>query len=112
MVSMTQRNFVAAAGRRLRAQRRDRLRPGPARPDRALGTGRGSADRPGKQGREGAEGPSGAAEIGGLEGEVEDLRGRVEEGEELEGRVEDLEAEISGLSGSRSALCEELELPC
>lgn len=111
MVSMTQRNFVLllvgvcvlsaaiGSGLALLAQ------TGPSGPAGARGPA-------GKQGREGAEGPSGAAEIGGLEGEVEDLRGRVEEGEELEGRVEDLEAEISGLSGSRSALCEELELPC
>jgi hypothetical protein len=99
MVSMTQRNFVLllvgvcvlsaaiGSGLALLAQ------TGPSGPAGARGAA-------GKQGPEGPEGPSGAAEVGGLEGE------------ELEGRVEDLEAEISGLSGSRSALCEELELPC
>lgn len=111
MVSMTQRNFILlvvgvcilsaaiGSGLALLAQ---------TGPSGAAGP-RGPA---GKQGPAGPEGPSGAAEVGGLEEEVEELRGRVEETEGLEGRLEDLEDEISGLSGPTSELCEELELPC
>lgn len=111
MVSMTQRNFVLlvvgvcilsaaiGSGLALLAQ---------TGPSGAAGP-RGPA---GKRGPAGPEGPSGAAEVGGLEEEVRELRGRVEESEELEGRVEELEREVSGLSGPTSELCEELELPC
>jgi hypothetical protein len=111
MVSMTQRNFVllvvgvcilsAAIGSGLALLAE-------TGPSGAAGP-RGPA---GKQGPAGPEGPSGAAEVAGLEGEVEELRGRVEESEELAGRVGDLEDEISGLAGPTSELCEELELPC
>jgi hypothetical protein len=70
----------------------------------------------GPAGPEGPEGPSGAAEIGGLEGEVEDLRGRVEDAEETQGRLEDLEEELGELSGGvpsgGSELCEELGIDC
>jgi hypothetical protein len=67
----------------------------------------------GPRGPEGSEGPSGAAEIGGLEAEVEELRGRVEDSEELEGRLEDLEAEVAGIEGfTPEQLCEEFELSC
>jgi hypothetical protein len=111
MVSMTQRNFVLllvgvcvlsaaiGSGLALLAQ------TGPSGPAGARGPA-------GKQGPEGPQGPSGAAEIGGLEEEVEDLRGRVEQSEDVEERLEDLEAELSEFSGPDSALCEELELPC
>jgi hypothetical protein len=111
MVSMTQRNFILlvvgvcvlsagiGSGLALLAQ---------TGPSGAAGP-RGPA---GKQGPPGREGPSGAAEVGGLEEEVEELRGRVEESEELAGRLDQLENEISDLSGPTSELCEELELPC
>lgn len=72
----------------------------------------------GKRGPAGARGPRGPAgesaapQVEGLEAEVEELRGRVEGSEELEGRVEELEAEISGLGGPSSALCEEFGIFC
>lgn len=70
----------------------------------------------GPAGPEGKEGPSGAAEIGGLEGDVEELRGRVEEAEETQGRLEDLEEEIGEISGGipsgGSELCEEFGVNC
>lgn len=70
----------------------------------------------GPAGPEGAEGPSGAAEIGGLEAEVEELRGQVEGAEETQGRLEELEEEVGnlsgGLPGSRSELCEEFGVEC
>jgi len=71
----------------------------------------------GPAGPEGAEGPSGAAEIGGLQGEVEDLRGRVEDAEETQGRLEDLEGELGELSGGGPSsgaeeLCEEFGIDC
>jgi hypothetical protein len=67
----------------------------------------------GPQGPEGPEGPSGAAEIGGLEAEVEDLRGKAEDAEELEGRIEDLESEVAGIEGfTPEQLCDEFELSC
>jgi hypothetical protein len=76
----------------------------------------GKQGKRGPAGPEGAEGPSGAAEIGGLESEVEDLDGRVEEFEETQSRLEDLEEEVGSLSGglpSNSAeLCEELGIEC
>jgi hypothetical protein len=73
---------------------------------------RGSAGPRGEKGAEGPEGASGAAEIGGLEAEVEDLRGRLEQSEELEGRLEDLESEVAGIEGVTSELCEEIDLFC
>ena len=70
----------------------------------------------GPAGQEGPEGPSGAAEIGGLEAEVEDLRGEVEDGQETQDRLEALEEEVGDLSGglpsTGSELCEELEIDC
>jgi hypothetical protein len=71
----------------------------------------------GPAGHEGPEGPSGAAAIGGLEGEVEDLRGRVEDGEETQSRLEDLEGELGDLSGggvpsTGEELCEEFGVDC
>jgi hypothetical protein len=111
MVSMSQRNLVLllvgvcvlsaaiGSGLALLAQTGP---SGPAGP-------RGPA---GRQGPEGQEGPSGAAEVAGLEEEIEDLRGRVEASEDVENRLETLEAELSEFSGPNSALCEELELPC
>ena len=78
----------------------------------------GPAGTPGKQGPagpegpEGPEGPSGAAEIEGLEAEVEELRGQVEESEEVGGRLDELESEVSGLGGVTDELCEELDFFC
>jgi hypothetical protein len=70
----------------------------------------------GPAGPEGPAGPSGAAEIGGLEGEVEDLRGRVEAAEDTQGRLEELEEEVGDLSGgvpsAGSELCEEFGVDC
>jgi hypothetical protein len=70
----------------------------------------------GPVGREGPEGPSGAAEIGGLESEVEELRGQVEAAEETQGRLEELEEEVGNLSGGfpggRSEFCEEFGVEC
>jgi hypothetical protein len=66
----------------------------------------------GPQGPEGAEGPSGAAEIGGLESEVEELRAEVEQSGELEGRLEDVESGLSGIEGATSEVCEELDFFC
>lgn len=62
----------------------------------------------GPEGPEGAEGPSGAEEIGGLEAEVEELRGEVEAAEGLESRVDELESELSGLGGVAEELCGEV----
>jgi hypothetical protein len=111
MVSMTQRNFILllvgvcvlsaaiGSGLALLAQ------TGPSGAQGARGPA-------GPRGAQGPEGPSGAAEVEGLEAEVQELRGEVEESGELSGRVQSLEDEISGLSGSGSEICEELELPC
>jgi hypothetical protein len=67
----------------------------------------------GPAGPRGAEGPSGAAEIGGLEAEVEELRGEVETANETAERVEDLEEGISGgLPSTGSELCEEFGIDC
>jgi hypothetical protein len=113
MVSMTQRNFILllvgvcvlsagiGSGLALLAQ------TGPSGAEGARGPA-------GPRGPQGPEGPSGAAEVEGLEAEVQELRGEVENSGELEGRLESLEDEISGLSGSGSPseICEELELPC
>ncbi len=74
----------------------------------------GPAGPRGAEGPAGPEGPSGAAEVEGLEAEVEELRGQIEESDsgELEGRLEELEDEVSGLGGVTSELCEELEFFC
>jgi hypothetical protein len=66
----------------------------------------------GPEGPEGAEGPSGAEEIGGLEAEVEELRGRIDESGDVESRLEELESEVSGLDGITSELCDELDSFC
>lgn len=113
MVQMTQRNFVLVllavcvlsaaigSGLALLAQ------TGPS-------GAKGAQGPPGPRGPRGPEGPSGAAEVEGLEAEVEELRGRVEEAEELSGRVEALEEGLSGLGGggARSFLCEEFGIGC
>jgi hypothetical protein len=78
---------------------------------------RGPAGKPGPAGPEGPQGPrgeSGAAEVEGLEDEVEELRGEVEEAQGLEERVETLEGEFGGSEGgfSPDELCEEFEVNC
>jgi hypothetical protein len=79
----------------------------------------GPAGTPGKQGPagpegpEGPEGPSGAAELEGLESEVEELRGEVDAGSDLEGRVEELESAVEGFGGiSPDDICREFEDLC
>lgn len=75
---------------------------------------RGEQGPAGPRGPQGPEGPSGAAEVEGLEAEVEELRGQVEEGGdvgELESRLQALEDEVSGLGGlGADELCEEFGL--
>jgi hypothetical protein len=66
----------------------------------------------GPEGPEGPEGPSGAAEIGGLEEEVEELRDEIEGGSELEATLEDLEGEIDDLREIASELCLEIDAFC
>jgi len=66
----------------------------------------------GPEGPEGQEGPSGAAEIGGLEEEVEELRGEIEESGSLETTIEDLESEVEDLRGIASELCLEIDAFC
>jgi hypothetical protein len=66
----------------------------------------------GPQGPRGPEGESASEELGGLEAEIEELRGEVEGSGELEERVEELESEVSGISGVTSELCAELEFLC
>jgi hypothetical protein len=74
----------------------------------------------GKQGPEGPEGEAAGEELGELEGEVEELRGAVEEfgeGEssqvgELEERVESLEGELEGFSAAGEEICGGESLIC
>jgi hypothetical protein len=69
----------------------------------------------GPQGPRGPEGESATAELGGIEAELEELRGAVEGSAELEERVEELEGEIAGLEGggiSPRQLCEEFGVAC
>jgi hypothetical protein len=73
----------------------------------------------GKQGPEGPAGESAGEELGALEGEVEELRGAVEEGSEsngevgeLEERVEALEEEVEGYAGIAQELCGEESFIC
>jgi hypothetical protein len=72
----------------------------------------------GKQGPKGPAGESAGEELGELEGEVEELRGAVEEqGEssqvgELEERIESLEGEVEGFGGIASELCSEEGFLC
>jgi hypothetical protein len=73
----------------------------------------------GKQGPEGPAGESAGEELGALEGEVEELRGAVEEGgdpggevEELEERVEVLEEEVESYAGVAEELCGEESFIC
>ncbi|HTT96104.1 MAG TPA: hypothetical protein VMF55_15645 [Solirubrobacterales bacterium] len=84
----------------------------------------GSAGKQGPRGHQGKRGPQGPAgesageELGALEGEVEELRGEVEEagesGEvgELEKRVEALEEEVEGYAGIARELCGEGSFVC
>ncbi len=75
----------------------------------------GKQGQAGPRGPQGPEGPSGAAEVEGLEAEVGELRGEVEESGdvgELEGRLEELEEEVAGLGGVTSELCSELDFFC
>ncbi len=112
MVSMSQRNFVLVllavcvlsaaigSGLALLAQ------TGPS-------GAKGEQGPRGPRGPRGPEGPSGAAEVEGLEAEVEELRGRVEEDDELNARVETLEEQIGGFAeGESSYLCEEFGIGC
>ena len=115
MISMTRRNFVLlvvgvcilsagiGSGLALLAQ---------TGPTGAKGA-RGPEGKRGPRGPEGKRGPSGEAKVEGLEAEVEELRGEVEESGELSGRLEELEEEIGGLSGGESSiLCEEFGVGC
>jgi hypothetical protein len=72
----------------------------------------GKQGKPGPQGPQGPEGPSGAAEVEGVEAQVEELRGQIEGGTELEERVQSLEDEVAGLGGADSPLCEVDEIFC
>jgi hypothetical protein len=79
----------------------------------------GPAGTPGKQGPagpegpEGPEGPSGAAEVEGLEAEVEELRGEIADGSDLESRVEELESAVEEVGGiSTDEICREFEDLC
>jgi hypothetical protein len=80
----------------------------------------GPAGTPGKrgpagpEGAEGPEGPSGAAEIEGLEAEVEELRGKVGDSSDLESRLEELESAVEeGFGGiSPDDICREFEDLC
>jgi len=73
---------------------------------------RGKQGKEGPRGPQGPEGPSGAAEVEGLEAQVEELRGELESQSDLEGRVEGLEEEISGIGGTDEELCELDEIFC
>jgi hypothetical protein len=73
----------------------------------------------GKQGKPGPAGESAGEELGALEGEVEELRGAVEEGAEsggevgeLEERVEALEEEVEGYASLAQELCGEGSFLC
>jgi hypothetical protein len=72
----------------------------------------------GEQGPQGPAGESAGEELGELEGEVEELRGAVEEaGEsgqvgELEDRVESLEEELEGFAGVTEELCGDGSVIC
>lgn len=73
----------------------------------------GAAGKRGPAGPQGAEGPSGAAEVEGLEAELEELRGAVEESGETRNRLEELEEELFSFSGGRNESCEEFgEFAC
>ncbi len=77
----------------------------------------GPAGPKGARGPAGPEGESAGEELGGLEGEVEELRGAIEEGGggdtgELEDRVESLEEEVAELGGLTGEVCEEAGFIC
>jgi len=85
----------------------------------------GPAGKQGPRGHKGKPGPQGPAgesageELGALEGEVEELRGAVEEGSEsggevgeLEERVEVLEEEVESYAGLAQELCGEESFIC
>jgi hypothetical protein len=75
---------------------------------------RGHVGTRGPEGREGPEGESAEAELGAVEGEIEELRDQVEESDpaEVEGRLEELEEEVAGISASAQELCGEVEFFC
>jgi hypothetical protein len=86
---------------------------------------KGPAGKQGPRGHKGKPGPQGPAgesageELGALEGEVEELRGAVEEGSEsngevgeLEERVEALEEEVESYAGLAQELCGEESFIC
>ena len=116
MVSMTQRNFVLllvgvcilsagiGSGLALLAQ---------TGPTGAKGK-RGPEGKRGPRGPQGPEGKSATAEVEGLEAEVEELRGRVEEGEELRlpGRSAGRIAQRPRRRRRSSFLCEEFGIGC
>jgi hypothetical protein len=83
----------------------------------------GPAGKQGKRGPEGPRGPEGesaTAELGAVEGEVEELRGQLEglessagEGNgEVEERLERVEEEVEELGSVASQLCGEVEFLC
>lgn len=80
---------------------------------------RGPRGHKGKQGPAGPAGESAGEELGALEGEVEELRGAVEEGSEsngevgeLEERVEALEEEVENYAALGEELCGEESFIC
>jgi len=80
---------------------------------------RGPRGHKGKQGPAGPAGESAGEELGALEGEVEELRGAVEEGSEssgevgeLEERVEVLEEEVESYAEIAGELCGEESFIC
>ncbi|MFN8215571.1 MAG: hypothetical protein U0R71_03150 [Solirubrobacterales bacterium] len=118
MISMTQRNFVLlvvgvcilsagiGSGLALLAQ------TGPSGAKGARGP-EGKRGPRGPQGPQGERGASGEAKVQGLEAEVQELRGAVEEDAELSARLEALEEQLGGLSGGESSiLCEEFGIGC
>lgn len=72
----------------------------------------GKQGKTGPRGPQGPEGPSGAAEVEGVEAQVEELRGEIDSTTELEERVRDLEDEVAGIGGFDAELCEENEFFC
>lgn len=75
---------------------------------------RGHVGPRGPEGSEGPEGESAEAELGAVEGEIEELRGQVEESDsgEVEGRLEELEEEVAGISAGAQELCGQFEFLC
>ena len=75
---------------------------------------RGHVGPRGQKGQEGPQGESAEAELGAVEGEIEELRDQVEESDPgaVEDRLEELEEEVSGISAGTRELCGELEFFC